>query len=94
MRYDFQVLKHFRSCISLSIILFLRDSRKTCSSLEKKNCYKLQMTYLLLLGAERLGYLGLRGALKVLGRLNITDVRIFLVRVPLSPLMTCKTKSN
>lgn len=52
------------------------------------------MTYLLLLGAERLGYLGLRGALKVLGRLNITDVRIFLVRVPLSPLMTCKTKSN
>ena len=49
----------------------------------------MKSAYLLLLGADWRGYLGLRGGRKVLGRLNCTEVRTFLVLVPLIPLMTC-----
>jgi len=41
---------------------------------------------LFLLGTDRRGYLGFLGILRLLGALHLTEVRIFLTRVPWAPL--------
>ncbi|KAK8759123.1 hypothetical protein V5799_003248 [Amblyomma americanum] len=62
--------------VLLSSIFFIADSVVSgCLMMEN-------WSSLVLVGTLRRGYFGLRGSDSVLGRRNLTDVRIFFVRVP------------